>query len=149
MANKILTDGTYYDSIRRRLGVNTTVVANEDIDDLMILGLAEVEIIRIVPQYLSIVDESDLLYLKSAVICYIAYLLCPMCAAKSKVEVKTIDTTWKKDKVDWDLLCEHLYNDCLKYINKITSVEIELNSVASIFALAKSARGVLNASGKS
>jgi hypothetical protein len=140
MANKILTDSTYYDSVRRRLGVTTTVVSNDDIDDEMILGLAEIEVIRLVPDYLSIEDESDLLYLRSSVITYIAYLLCPLCAAKSKIEVKTIDTSWKKDKVDWEQLCENLYSDFLKYLNKITTLSVNLNSDSTIFAIAKSAR---------
>lgn len=131
---------TYHTSVRRILGVSSSVISNEDIDDDMIMGMAEVWISRKVPTYASITDRSDALLAKSALLNYAASLLCPTCALKNKIEVKTIDTSWKKDKVNWDKRAADLEGIAMSRLLDITTVEVVTGTEGSIFNIAHTRR---------
>jgi hypothetical protein len=95
----ILTDN-YYDSVRVKLGADEFTLPNSAIDDPMILDVAERYVIRRVPNY-DALDAVEQLFLRSAVISYICYLLCPTMAVRRRIEVQTLDTRWRTDRVDW------------------------------------------------
>lgn len=130
-----------YESVRRALGgVSVSMISDSDIDDITIIGLAEAWVIKQVPEYTSITNDTDLLYLKAAVVNKAASLLCPMCATKNKIEVKTIDTSWKKDKIDWKAHAELLESKAVSALQEITTVEVNTGSDASMFIIANSKR---------
>ncbi len=144
MANKILTEtpAAYYESVRRKLGATENLILDADIDDPMIIGIAEANIIKLVPDYTLITDETELLFLRFAVISYTASLLCPLMAAKHKIDVKTIETAWKKDRINWTERVNELVNEALAMLQQITSVTVNFGESSIIFALAKSERGL-------
>lgn len=144
MPNLILTDLNYYESVRRKLGVTSTVVSDADIDDIMCLSIAEANTINRIPDY-KLVTVVETLYLKSAVICYIAYLLCSAMKVKHKIDVQTIDATWGKDKVDWDKMQQFFIDEWNGNLSMIDSVSTDGNVGVSLIGLAKSARSIKNA----
>ncbi|WP_145052813.1 hypothetical protein [Paenibacillus xylanexedens] len=97
---KILTTG-YEASIRSMLGVKASELPDTDINQRMVLDLAEAKTIRRIPLWADLTDDTDLLYLETAVLAYMCYLLCPSMARRLNTEVTTIDVKWKKASVNW------------------------------------------------
>lgn len=103
----ILKQG-YEEIVRSKLGVKSSEVTDAEINQRMIIDLAEATVIRRVADpvlqktYTDITEPTDLMYLESAVICYMCKLLCPGLARRLNSSVSTIDVTWKKDKINWD-----------------------------------------------
>lgn len=95
----ILTDLSYYDSVRRKLGFSG--VSNEEIDDPFIKEFSELKVLSDHPGAEAETDPLRVMYVKNAVICLMAAQLCPLAASRYETEVKTIDTSWKHDKVNW------------------------------------------------
>ena len=83
MAYSILKEG-FEKSVRTKMGVKPSELGDEDINDKFISELAESVTIKRVPDYGKIVDPVDLMFLESAVIYYICYLLAPTMPNKIK-----------------------------------------------------------------
>lgn len=135
---KILKEG-FEDSIRNRLGVKKSELSDEDINDKFIAQLAETVTIKRVPDYESITDERDLMFLESAVSYYICYLLAPTMPNRIKYKVSTIEVRWEKLKTDWEKRAEEflaLYEDAL---SQIETVDV-MTTRSDIFAIAKMTR---------
>lgn len=135
---KILREG-FEKSIRSVLGVKETELSNEEINDRFIAELAETVVTKRVPDYLKIVDEKDLMFLESAVIYYICYLLAPTMPNKIKYKVSTIEVKWEKLKTDWEKRAEEFlmkYEDALSHIETVDVISVD----ADIFAIAKMVR---------
>ena len=136
---KILKEG-FEDSVRTRLGVKKSELPDEDIRDKFIADLAETVVTKRVPDYESIADEKDLMFLESAVNYYICYLLAPTMPNKIKYKVSTIEVKWEKLKTDWEKRAEEflaLYEDAL---SQIETVDV-MTTRSDIFAIAKMTRG--------
>lgn len=119
----ILTNGGYESLVRSRLGATENELPDSEINQDLVLQVAETVVIRRVPGYALIADSNDLLFLKLATISYICYLLCPSMSRRVKTEVATIDMKWKKDKVDWDKKAEGFLTEFETAIANIQSVE--------------------------
>lgn len=135
---KILREG-FEKSVRSVLGVKETELSNEEINDRFIAELAETVVTKRVPDYLKIVDEKDLMFLESAVIYYICYLLAPTMPNKIKYKVSTIEVKWEKLKTDWEKRAEEFlmkYEDALSHIETVDVISVD----ADIFAIAKMVR---------
>ena len=110
--------------VRIQLGVSEYELSDADINNISISELAESVIKKRVPDYKLITDESDLLYLKNAVISYICYLIAPSMPNRIKIDVQTIDVRWKKDKIDWDANAQTYLNAVEAYLSNITTVDV-------------------------
>lgn len=102
---KILQTG-YEHAIRTKLGVKTSELPDDDINQRTILDLAEALVIKRVPGYELITDVSEKLYLETAVIALVCVQLCPGMARRLNLSVATIDVKWQKDKVNWGKLAD-------------------------------------------
>jgi len=135
---KILKEG-FEDSVRTRLGVKKSELPDEDIRDKFIADLAETVVTKRVPDYESIADEKDLMFLESAVNYYICYLLAPTMPNKIKYKVSTIEVKWEKLKTDWEKRAEEflaLYEEALSQIETVDVITVQ----SEIFAIAKMTR---------
>lgn len=113
----------YEDAIRTMLGVKETELPNSEINQPMILGMSEAQVIKRVPKYLEITDTVDTFLLQNAVMNYVCYLLCPGMVRRVNVEVTTIDVKWKKDRVDWSDRALQFLSDYELGLSKLTNVD--------------------------
>jgi hypothetical protein len=118
-----LTPG-YETVVRGKLGLDDIDLTDADINNARFPSIAEAVVAKRVPAYSSITDTVELFYLEEAAINYICYLICPTLPRKLNIEVKTLDTTWKKEKIDWEKLANHFLTEFDKAIGNIESVEI-------------------------
>lgn len=132
---KILKEG-FEDSVRTRLGVKKSELSDEDIRDKFIAELAETVVIKRVPDYASITDEKDQMFLESAVNYYICYLLAPTMPNRIKYKVSTIDLKWEKLKTDWEKRAEEFLNAYEDALSQIETVEVTTVQ-SDIFRIAK------------
>jgi hypothetical protein len=116
-------------SVRNRLGVRETELPDDAINDIFVVETAERYIMYRVPDYATIIDESDLFNLKSAAMFYVCALIAPTMARRVNIEVGTIDVKWKKANVKWD----DFANSCL------ADVEVALGNITTVTII-----GVLN-----
>lgn len=133
---KILKEG-FEDSVRTRLGVKKSELSDEEIRDKFIAELAETVVIKRVPDYASITDERDQMFLESAVNYYICYLLAPTMPNRIKYKVSTIDLKWEKLKTDWEKRAEEFlsaYEDALSQIEtvEVTTVQSDIFRIAKL-----------------
>lgn len=119
----ILTTG-FESVVRSKLGVDVCDLPDDEINKSKFPEQAEIIIKRRVPNYKFITDESDKFFLEDAVINYICYLLCPSLSRRLNIEVKTLDTSWKKDKIDWQELAEYFLSKCEEALLNIQTVEV-------------------------
>jgi len=119
----ILTAG-FESVVRSKLGVDVCDLPDDEINKSKFPEQAEIIIKRRVPNYKFITDESDKFFLEDAVINYICYLLCPSLSRRLNIEVKTLDTSWKKDKIDWQELAEYFLSKCEEDLLNIQTVEV-------------------------
>lgn len=135
MAYSILKEG-FEKSVRTKMGVKPSELGDEDINDKFISELAESVTIKRVPDYGKIVDPVDLMFLESAVIYYICYLLAPTMPNKIKYKVSTIEVKWEKLKTDWEKRAEEFlasYEDALSQIESVNVITVQ----SDIFKIAK------------
>lgn len=132
---KILKEG-FEDSVRTRLGVKKSELSDEEIRDKFIAELAETVVIKRVPDYASITDERDQMFLESAVNYYICYLLAPTMPNRIKYKVSTIDLKWEKLKTDWEKRAEEFLNAYEDALSQIETVEVTTVQ-SDIFRIAK------------
>lgn len=133
---KILPAG-YEDAIRSKLGVKVAELPNLDINQRVIVDLAESIVIKRVPMYAAITDEIDKIHLENAVLSQVCALLCPGLTRRLNIEVKTIDVAWKKDKVRWDEMAQRFLADYENALTQITTVEVISGADGILFALIK------------
>jgi hypothetical protein len=119
-----ILQSSFETDVRSRLAVDAIELPDEDINSRFITNIAESYIIKRVPTFADITDESDSLFLESAVISYICYKLCPTMANRINVEVQNIDTKWKRGKVDWDALAQQFLSEMENLLSQIVSVEV-------------------------
>lgn len=100
MSYLILQEG-FENSIRTKLGVKASELPDVDINDKFIAKMAEGVVIRRIPNYAEITDEVKLMFLESAILNYICYILAPTIPNKIKYKVSTIEVKWETLKVDW------------------------------------------------
>lgn len=131
---KILDEG-FETQVRTRMGVDEFDLPDIEINSPFVAVLSEEQVIKQVPNYAEITDETELLFLKFAVISYICYTLCPSMPQRLNVEVQTVDTKWKKARTDWDKKAGDFYNDFLSALDNISSVEV-VNETVTIFGVA-------------
>lgn len=132
----ILATG-YEDAVRAKFGVKATELPNEDINHRMILDLAESLVIKRVPDYASITDTVEKLYLEAAVIAQICYQLCPGMARRLNSSVQTIDVTWKKDKIDWLARAAEYNAEFERALQNITSVAVSTGYDSKLLGIVK------------
>jgi hypothetical protein len=131
---KILTSG-YEDAVRSRLGVKAHELPDADINQRTVVDLAESVVISRVPTYDTITDDSDKLWLENAVIAQACALLCTGMTRRLNIEVKTIDVTWKKDKVRWEEVAQQFIAELDFALSQITSVPVNYGQDVTIFGI--------------
>lgn len=118
-----LTPG-YEKRVRGKFGLDEIDLTDDDINNPKFPELAEKIVVKRVPMYASITDEVELFYLEEAAINYICYKLCPSLPRRLNIEVKTLDTTWKKEKIDWAKLAEYFLGEFESALGNIESVKV-------------------------
>ena len=120
----ILTTGEFEAQIRAKLGVFDDELPDEDLNMPLIKDLAEAVVAKRVPSYASISDNVDLLYLQNATVSYICFLVAPSMTRRLNTEVSTLDTKWKKDKVNWEEMAHKFMGEFEESLTNITTVEV-------------------------
>lgn len=117
-------DTTYLKSVRGLLGgVDDISLPDDDINDPTILDVAEIEVINLLPEYSLFTEPADMARIRLAVIHIMASLLCPSMPARVDIEVKAIDSSWKRKAVDYDALAERLYATAVSLLTPLGAVE--------------------------
>lgn len=110
--------------VRSRLGVDADDLTDEELNQPLIVDLAEATIIRRVPAYKSITDPLDLLYLQNAVISQICYILCPSMPKRLNLKISISDVKIEKEKVDWDMMAAKFLAEVESNLGSITTVPV-------------------------
>jgi len=110
--------------VRSRLGVDADDLTDEELNQPLIVDLAEATIIRRVPAYESITDPLDLLYLQNAVISQICYILCPSMPKRLNLRISISDVKIEKEKVDWDMMAAKFLAEVESNLGSITTVPV-------------------------
>lgn len=118
--NKILIGDTYHEEIRGRLGVDDSIVTDVDIDAPSVLPIAEVRIIKDVPNYESLTGD-DQLYLYAAAVSLVAAILAPSMGARIKKSKKDFDFTIENEKVNWSARSDQLQDEAYSFLNMIST----------------------------
>ncbi len=127
----ILNEG-YEIVIRSRLGVDEMDLPDAEIYASKFPILAEGIVKNRVPDYADIIDETDAIFIEDAVICYVCYLLCPSMPRRLNIEVKTLDTAWKKDKTNWEEEAENFLAKYEEYLSNLSTVSVVSYSVSIV-----------------
>jgi hypothetical protein len=109
---------------RARFSVTTDDLSDDDIENSMTAELADIYIKKRVPEYASITDASDLLFMQMAAVSYMCYLLCPSMPGRVNIEVSTLDVKWKKEKMDWKGLEQKFLAEAESFLSKIETVTV-------------------------
>jgi hypothetical protein len=120
----ILTTGSFEAQVRAKLGVFDDELPDEDLNLPMVKDLAEAVVAKRVPNYASITDAVDLIYLQNATMSYICYLVAPSMPRRLNTEVSTLDTKWKKASVNWEMMAQKFLGDFEESLGEITTVEV-------------------------
>ena len=132
---KIVEEG-YIDKVRNLLSVKESELPDEAVSSKMIIGMAELAVIKRVPNF-AIVEEERKMELEAAVMYYACYLLCPTIANRIKNKVGTIDVRWEKAKVDWEEAAERflaLFEDLMDDFDSVGD--------SDLFRIAKMGGGI-------
>lgn len=143
-------DTEYRGSVRTLLGVDREddiTLSDADIDDLTVFDMAEMEVLGLLPAdlqssfsgLLPFPDDNTLKRVRLAVIYIMAALLCPSMPSRVEIEVKGIDSGWKKKAIDYDELAEKLRNKADSLLDGL--VEVGLGE-SDLFRIAPSKRAV-------
>ena len=120
----MILEAGYEQVIRSKLGVKVNELPDEDINQPLIKDMAEGVVVKRVPNHDKITDSVERLFLQNAVISYICYLLCPSMSRRLNQEVTTLDTKWKKQRVDWDVMAQTFLEEFETSLASIESVEV-------------------------
>lgn len=124
---KFLQTG-YAGTIRSKLGVTAGELPDDVINQRVVIDLAESTILKRVPSYDDITDDTDALLLEGAILSYACYLLAPGMVRRLHTEVTTVDVRWKKDKVNWNDLAQTFLAEVESQLSQITSVVVDENA---------------------
>lgn len=122
----------FYDNVRGLLGVDDLDLSNDDIDNARVAKKAEIVVKKLLPDWETITDEDDKFMLEDATVNYVCFLLCPSMKRRVETEVKTLDTVWKKDKVDWDTLREIFLSNFEEYMLELGAITFSGDTVGLI-----------------
>lgn len=125
----------YEKAIRTKLGVKQSELSDDDINQPMVLDMAEAVVKKRVPEYATITEPTDKLFLQNAVVSYICYLLCPSMTNRVKHKVATLDVKWEKSKVDWAEKSLEYLSDFEEALTNIETVEVGVLAY-SLFGIA-------------
>lgn len=115
----------YDQKVRGLLGVEELDLPYEVLNSEMYEELAEAIIMSRAPDYDSIEeDSSEGIFLRMATIYLVCSLVCPYLKVKLNIKVKTMDTSWEKQKVDWDKQAENFLEKSEEMLGRITSIDI-------------------------
>lgn len=133
----IILQAGYETAIRSKLGARISELPDADINQSLVLDLAEATIAGRVPDYALLVSGSlDSLMLQNAVVSLIGSILAPSMYRRMNTEVTTIDAKWKKDKVDWDRRALDLLGEVETSLSAITAVTVDSVGTFPIMAIA-------------
>ncbi|HEX2925848.1 MAG TPA: hypothetical protein VHP38_06270 [Ruminiclostridium sp.] len=108
MANRILTAAGWEKRIQDKLGVDPAYLPNEAINQPDIITVAEMNIIKQLPEYIGLDDDAKI-YLEAAVVSECAALICPSMPTRLPVkesgphENHELNVDWYKEKVALEL----------------------------------------------
>lgn len=119
-----ILDVGFETSVRSLLGIDIDDLPNVELNSPLIVDLAEAVIIKRVPDYATVTDDADLLFIQSAVVNYICYLVCPSMTRRLNLEVSISDVKIKKDRVDWNAYARSFLGTVENSLSKVTSVEV-------------------------
>lgn len=122
MANKILISETWMQRIRDKLGIDIAYIPDSVVQQPDIITIAETNIIRIIPDYETLLDD-DKVYLESAVICECCALLCPSMSVRLPIKEQGPSETHELS-VNWDKKKNEFEVEKNNYIGKISTVNI-------------------------
>lgn len=118
MSNLILTDGTYCDRVRAKLGVDVAYLSDTTIEMPDYVTMSELSMIKQVPNYQSL-EDNDKTFFESATICDLAARLCP--SMKNRLPKVSAGVHFKSEMAtDWDKLKKDLQDErdsCLQSID--------------------------------
>lgn len=129
-------DTEYKYSVRTLLGLDredTITLPDADIDDMAILDMAEIDILSTLPSTADLTDKR----IRLSVIYTVAALLCPSMPSRVEVEVKGIDSGWKKKSVDYRMLAENLLGQASTLLTPIIE---NVGGDSSLFKIAPTRR---------
>lgn len=117
--------------VRSRFGIDEDDLTDTELNQPLIVDLAEALIKKRVPRYSVITDVEDLLFLQNAVIAQICVLLCPSMSRRLDLKVAVSDVKIEKEKIDWVKQAE-LYNQEIDFnLSNITTEGVVLNTGSS------------------
>jgi hypothetical protein len=102
----ILQIGGFEDAVRFKLGVDRETLPDAELDQEIVVKLAEEMVKLRVPGWAGFTSTVENLFLRNAVITYICYMLAPTMSSRGFIEVATLDVRWKKDRTNWKALEE-------------------------------------------
>lgn len=138
---EILTTG-FESIVRSRLGIDTDDLLDTELNQPLIVDLAEAIIIKRVPEYSTITDSVDLLYLQNAVISQICALVCPSMPRRLNLKISISDVKIEKEKINWESMKQQFLADVDANLCSITTVMVNgtLTGVHSLVNIIKNER---------
>lgn len=121
---KVLEIGYYEDELRSLLGVDALDLSDDEINKSMVCDLSEAIVLKRLTDYTLITDETELLFLKNAILAQVAATVCPSFARKLNEEVSTLDIKWKKAKINWDRKKDEFLALVEEMLGYITSTDV-------------------------
>ena len=118
----VILQAGYEDVVRSRLGIDADDLPDTELNQPLVVDLAEAIIIKRVPEYASVVDAVDQLYLQNAVISQICAIVCPSMPRRLNLKISISDVKIEKEKIDWDA-------QQLKYLGE---VEANLGNIQTV-----------------
>ena len=109
-------------TVRSRFGIDADDLPDTELNQPLIVDLAEATIMKRVPDYAIVTDVADQLYLQNAVINQICYILCPSMAKRLNLKIAISDVKIEKDRINWDDMAQ----------NFLLQVETSLSSVTTV-----------------
>lgn len=117
MANKILTGEGWQGRIRNLLGVDSAFIPDSDIEQPDIVGIAEANIIELVPGYATLTGDKKI-YLESATACECAVLACDSMPTRLPTKESGPHATYELS-IDWDQKKAELQDKRDVYLSKL------------------------------
>jgi hypothetical protein len=128
-SNRILDNITYYDEIRSRLGTDSSIVSNDEIDSPSILPIAESRIISRVTDYQALTGD-DQIFLYAAAIAMVASLFAPSMGNRIKKSEGDSDYKYENTPIDWSKRAKELEDEAYSWVDYISTQPVnELNPV--------------------
>lgn len=118
----VILQAGYENVVRSRLGIDADDLPDTELNQPLVVDLAEAIIIKRVPEYASVVDAVDQLYLQNAVISQICAIVCPSMPRRLNLKIAISDVRIEKEKIDWDA-------QQLKYLGE---VEANLGNIQTV-----------------